>query len=147
MVDVIQTYGVAPVFVIAIVVITGLFGVCHWIYTILNDIKKGQKEFKDKVLSEYSYKEAIDAIKESDDRQNEVLSAHDEKLDILINSDKSRIKGEILKQFQYFSKKGSIDPYSLDYLHQEYEIYKTEHGNSWVASIMDKIDNLPIEEL
>lgn len=67
------------------------------------------------------------------------------KLELLFESDKLRIKSDILRQYRYFSNKGSIDFKSLDCLHQEYEIYKKEGGNSFVEEIMRLIDEIPVE--
>lgn len=67
------------------------------------------------------------------------------KLELLFESDKLRIKSDILRQYRRFADKGSIDVRSLDCLHQEYEIYKKEGGNSFVEEIMQLIDEIPIE--
>ena len=67
------------------------------------------------------------------------------KLKLLFESDKLRIKSDILRQYRYFSDKGFIDVKSLDCLHQEYEIYKKEGGNSFVEEIMQLIDEIPVE--
>lgn len=40
--------------------------------------------------------------------------------------------------------KGSIDVYSLEYLHQQYSIYRAEGGNSFVKELMDDLDDLDI---
>lgn len=67
------------------------------------------------------------------------------KLELLFESDKLRIKSDILRQYRRFADKGSIDVRSLDCLHQEYEIYKQEGGNSFVEEIMQLIDEIPVE--
>lgn len=67
------------------------------------------------------------------------------KLELLFESDKLRIKSDILRQYRRFADKGSIDVRSLDCLHQEYEIYKKEGGNSFVEEIMQLIDEIPVE--
>lgn len=69
---------------------------------------------------------------------------HHDSIKLLIDSDKSRIKGEILDKYKYFMAKGSIDVYSLEYLHQQYSIYQAEGGNSFVKELMDDLDDLDI---
>lgn len=67
-------------------------------------------------------------------------------IELLVESDRIRIKGEILKQCQYFERKGSIDKYSLEYLYRLYEIYKKEGGNSYVELLMKKVGKLDLDD-
>lgn len=66
---------------------------------------------------------------------------------ILLESDKSRIRGEIVREYRHFIRQNYIDAFSLDYLHQQYESYKTLKGNSYISQLMSDLDALPLAEL
>lgn len=64
---------------------------------------------------------------------------------LLIESDKDDIKSWLTERYHYFKKLGKIDSYSLDCIEKRYEHYKDEKGNSFIASLMSEIRDLPIE--
>lgn len=66
----------------------------------------------------------------------------EKQLAVLLESDKSRIKGEILRYHQECMKNGQIDHRTYEYLHQQYAAYKQEGGNSFVDGLMEDIDHL-----
>ena len=68
----------------------------------------------------------------------------EDNVSLLLDSDKARIKGEILREHTRCVERGGIDPYTLEYLHAQYDIYKAENGNSFVEELMKSIDSLPI---
>ena len=65
---------------------------------------------------------------------------------VLINSDRARIKGEILKKHTELMKQGWVDLHTLEYLNQQFDYYKEEGGNSFVYELMADINGLPNEE-
>lgn len=75
------------------------------------------------------------------------LVAVEHQLCILLESDKSRIRGEIVREYRHFIRQNYIDAFSLDYLHQQYESYKTLGGNSYISQLMRDLDALPMAEL
>ncbi len=67
-----------------------------------------------------------------------------ESVNLLIESDRNDIKYSITRNHHYFCYEvGSIDDYSLDCLERKYTHYKDEGGNSFVASMMEDLRNLP----
>ncbi len=67
-----------------------------------------------------------------------------ESVNLLIESDRYDIKHSITGNHHYFCYEvGSIDDYSLDCLERKYIHYKDEGGNSFVASMMEDLRNLP----
>lgn len=75
---------------------------------------------------------------------NEAISKTNERIDMLIDSDKESIKFEITKQHHYFvDNKGWIDYRSMDCLEKRFAIYEKEHGNSFVKDLMDEMRALP----
>ena len=75
---------------------------------------------------------------------NETLAKTNERIDMLIDSDKESIKFEITRQHHYFVKeKGWIDYHSMDCLEKRFAIYEKEHGNSFAKDLMDELRALP----
>lgn len=64
-------------------------------------------------------------------------------LSILLESDKCRIRGEIVKQHDYHMREGYIDLYNLDYLQKQANCYFEEGGNSYIHDLMEDLSNLP----
>lgn len=75
------------------------------------------------------------------------LAARVEKLEanysMLLDSDKARIKGEILREHTHCMKQAYVEPYRLEYIHQLFDIYVREGGNSFVEELIRDIDKLP----
>lgn len=68
----------------------------------------------------------------------------EDKLNILINSDKDDIKAYIVDKHHHFCYGQKwIDDYSLDCLERRYTHYTTEGGNSFVADLMMELRALP----
>lgn len=75
---------------------------------------------------------------------NEAIVKINKRIDMLIDSDKERIKSEITKQHHYFVEiKHCIDYHSMSCLEKQFEIYGKEHGNSFVEDLMNEIRALP----
>lgn len=69
-------------------------------------------------------------------------------VDTLMESDKDAIKAWITKEHHYFCyQKGWIDDYSMDCLERRYDHYVEEHGNSFVADLMNEVRDLPKQEI
>lgn len=67
-----------------------------------------------------------------------------DKIDLLVESDKDDIKAFITREFHYFvEQKGWIDDYSMDCIEKRYDHYIEEHGNSFVAGLMEQLRALP----
>ena len=65
-------------------------------------------------------------------------------INLLIDSDRDDIKHSITRNHHHFCYEvKSIDDYSLDCLQRKYSHYKEEGGNSFVASMMEDLRNLP----
>lgn len=83
------------------------------------------------------FEQALDEIRET-------LAKTNERIDMLIDSDKEGIKFEITKQHHYFVKeKGWIDYHSMDCLERRFAIYEKEHGNSFAKDLMEEMRALP----
>lgn len=95
--------------------------------------------------------EKIDKFEEEKEQFNDALSEireslnkTNQRIDMLIDSDKENIKFEITKQHHYFvEQKGWIDYLSMDCLEKRFSIYEKEHGNSFVLDLMQELRALP----
>lgn len=67
-----------------------------------------------------------------------------ERIDMLIESDKEDIKSFITDKHHFFVYHlGWIDDYSLECLERRFSVYRKEHGNSFVEGLMEEIRALP----
>lgn len=67
-----------------------------------------------------------------------------ERIDMLIESDKEDIKSYITEKHHFFVYQQKwIDDYSLECLERRFAVYKQEHGNSFVEGLMNEIRALP----
>ncbi len=84
------------------------------------------------------------------DNQEDITEIKDElakindKITILINSDKDDIKNFITEKHRYYCYAAKwIDDYSLECIEKRYQHYKTEGGNSFIDGFMKDIRELP----
>ena len=66
-----------------------------------------------------------------------------DKIEMLISSDRDSIKAWLTAQHHYFMEKGTIDYYSFDCISRRYAHYKEQGGNTFIDDIMEDINNLP----
>ena len=85
----------------------------------------------------------IEQLREKEKALSSSMGSLDEKLTILINSDRDDIKAWITAQHHHFVLKGSIDYYSFDCISKRYEHYKIEGGNTFIDELMEELSNLP----
>lgn len=89
----------------------------------------------------------ITALEEQQAKTIEILEKMDEKVDILISSDKDDIKSYLTTMHhQYCYHQGWIDTYNLECCERRYEHYKEEGGNSFIANFMADLRGLPNED-
>lgn len=74
--------------------------------------------------------------------QNVILELND-KIEMLISSDRDSIKAWLTAQHHYFMEKGTIDYYSFDCISRRYSHYKEQGGNTFIDDIMEEINDLP----
>lgn len=74
--------------------------------------------------------------------QNVILGLND-KIEMLISSDRDSIKAWLTAQHHYFMEKGSIDYYSFDCISRRYSHYKEQGGNTFIDDIIQEINDLP----
>lgn len=113
--------------------------------------KRIQKEQQPENISE-KFKTVL---KEKEEQLSNITAQMDEiqssihvindKLQMLIASDKDAIKAWLTAQHHHFMDKGIIDYYSFDCISRRYQHYKEQGGNTFIDDLMEDINNLPKE--
>lgn len=102
------------------------------------------KELKDEIKDLnglYKEKERID---DTFAEINSAISKINGQIDMLVESDKESIKAYITEKHHFFVySQGWVDDYSLECLERRFAVYRQEHGNSFVCTLMDEIRELP----
>lgn len=88
----------------------------------------------------------IDALAAQVDRLLELSERRQTQVEMLVQSDISRIKGEVVKQHCRCTRQGCIEYRTLEYLKQQFAVYEAEGGNSYVHELMDDLAALPLTE-
>lgn len=109
-------------------------------YKSVEDRKRLEEEIDD-LNKFYGEKKKVDDTFAKIDRTFEKIN---ERIDMLIESDKEDIKAYITEKHHFFVyQQGWIDDYSLECIERRFAIYKQEHGNSFVEGLMNEIRALP----
>lgn len=131
MVELLQTYNIADILIVLIISCAALL----WLYKSYKFLLKQYDESIEYRKFQQDLPKVINNLAEKSEAQ-------DKAIELLMRSDKARIRGELLKQLEYFKKKGEIDMRSWENLHEIYDIYKEEHGNSWGDEVILEIDQI-----
>lgn len=109
-------------------------------YKSIEERKKLEEEIDD-LNKFYSEKKKVDDTFAKIDRTFEKIN---ERIDMLIESDKEDIKSYITEKHHFFVYgQGWVDDYSLECLERRFAVYQQEHGNSFVEGLMNEIRALP----
>ena len=111
------------------------------------DFTKENKAIQDKEDIEEHFKKNDEAIRKLTECQvlnAETFKSLEDKINLLIDSDKDDIKSWITdKHHFYVYQQKWIDDYSLDCIEKRYHHYKDEGGNSFIRDLMIEIRQLP----
>lgn len=116
----------------------GLFILVSRIFEFIND---KLQIFATKKVKESREEEETKAYRKN---TNEMVNKLDKAVEVLLKSDTSRIRREILDQYKHFSALGYIDEPSLHAIQEQYTIYKAEGGNSYIPKVMNRLEQLPL---
>ena len=86
----------------------------------------------------------IAELKANQEKQDKEFKRIRDSLDILIESDKTKAKKDIVAAHRKFVPLKGIGYYDLDCLEREYKIYSQEGGNSYVEDLMKDLRALPL---
>ena len=76
--------------------------------------------------------------------QEERMNKMSKALDLLVESDKDNIKSWIVEKHHHFCYEvGAIDYFSLESIERRYDHYQAEDSNSYVATLVKELKELP----
>ena len=151
MIELLATYSLAEILTFIItfaLAIKGFVTFWDWAVERVRKIfkKESQKDREKQLLEERLLRGDI-KMKELTQQQEKTKQQLDDinnKIDLLISSDRDDIKSYITKEHHFFVyNKRWIDDYSLDCIERRYNHYKEEGGNSFVKDLIDEIKELP----
>ena len=151
MLELLTTYSVAEILIFVFMLAVALKGVISlwdWIVDRLRKVfTKEAKAIKDKEDVEEHFKrndEAIRKLTECQVLNAETFKALEDKINLLIDSDKDDIKSWITEKHHFYVYQQEwIDDYTLDCIEKRYHHYKDEGGNSFIRDLMIEIRQLP----
>lgn len=134
MIELLQNYSLSNIFIFIVLLILALKGGISF----LDWFTERGNRFFNKTYQKP--KELEQTVKELiKDVQN-----LNQKVDLLIQSDKDSIKSFITKQHHHFCYQvQSIDDQTLDCIQKRYTHYKEEGGNSYIHHLMQELRELP----
>ncbi len=150
MLELLNTQGIESI--ISVLVISGL-----GLKAMATFFEWGWDKFKTIVLKRDSEARKIDLLDKKIEKCFEKLAEMKElnekssaemgaKVTNLLDSDQIDIRAKIVAAYNtYYEEKGFIYSYTLQSLENQYEIYKSRGGNSYVSNLMDRIRTLPIK--
>lgn len=151
MIELLATYSLAEILTFIITFALAIKGfVTFWdwaVERVRKIFKKESQKDKEKQLLEERLLRGDIKMKELTQQQEKTKQQLDDinnKIDLLISSDRDDIKSYITKEHHFFVyNKRWIDDYSLDCIERRYNHYKEEGGNSFVKDLIDEIRELP----
>lgn len=96
---------------------------------------RGKNRFKAEEALEKQQEQMAEIIELQKSQKAEMKSMND-KIEMLITSDKNDIKAWIVDKYHEVMEKEAIDTYELDLLERRYQDYKQEGGNSYIEELV-----------
>lgn len=96
----------------------------------------------------HQIEKAIQELRQSQKKQNEILQTLSHKIGMLIDSDRDDIKAFITEKHHFYCyQQGWIDDFNMECLEKRYEHYADEGGNSFIGGFMKELRKLPKRHL
>ena len=110
-----------------------------------SEVQKCQDE-KDLLKVLQDLQSSIGAVNKKLEEQDDRFTKIEEKLEDLTQSDMHDIKSWIVDQYhKFYVEQGWIDAFNAETLARRYEDYKKEGGNSYIETLMDRLNTLPMD--
>lgn len=119
--------------ILLILIVAG--GAIFCLYKTFNYIKAQMLVFVEEKHDELELPKRVGKLETTTENQQALI-------DLLVESDRNRIKCELLDGLEKHQAKGYIDFRNWEALHQKFDIYSHEGGNSWAKEVMKEIDSL-----
>lgn len=140
MAQLLATYSIAEILLFIILLAIAIKGVVtfwDWGWERLKKVfhKESQQE---------NDRDKLNRVAEQQEKLFNDIQELNRKISILVDSDKDDIKAFITDKHHYFCyERKWIDDYSMDCIERRYSHYKDEGGNSFIATLMDELQELP----
>lgn len=132
-----QTYSLDQIALFLVIFCPAVFGMYKFVLEVVQEIRaKATNSLTRKQKEEEMYM----CSKEMKERMGKLENV----CDMLLQSDRRRIRAEIVRQHQYFFRQGQIDLYSLDVIHRQLDSYKKEGGNTYIEKLVHELEELPL---
>lgn len=92
------------------------------------------------ILNQNRKQEQLETMSKNIELLLDKSKQRDEEIRILKESDMRRIRAEITREYQKRCESESIDYFTLQYLQGQYISYLEEGGNSYIAGLMEDIE-------
>lgn len=133
--ELLSQYTLSEIFVFTSVLVAFIVGSIKT----LSYLNEKYRLFLTKKVREAKRQEEVDECRLQNRKDIEKLT---DLVNILLESDKCRIRSEIVQKHGEFASLGSIDNYSLDSLSKQFECYQAMGGNSYVERLMNDLARL-----
>lgn len=99
-----------------------------------------KKKIKRRVVGAVSEEKSLEDLNKSILELQIMLQKTNDKVDILMASDKDDIKSWLVHEWRHFqSAPNELDEFAMDCLEKRYSHYKEEGGNTYIDTIMDDL--------
>lgn len=154
MIELLSTFSIPQILLFIVLAAIAFKKVADFIDWFHDKVKSRDKRTIAKEQEQQQQKERFEKVeadvvelKQINTETIEAIRQMNDKIDILMHSDKDAIKAWITREHHYFCyDKGWIDDYSLDCLERRYSHYVEEKGNSFISTLMDDLRELPKKE-
>lgn len=147
MLELLNKYSITEIIVFLVtfaLAVKGVISYFDWIQERLKKVLKKENKI-DEVQDRLAEGDKTFKILQNGQKELETyIKTLENKINLLISSDKDDIKSYITEKHHYFVyKKKWIDDYSLDCVERRFKHYEQEGGNSFIKELMEEIRELP----
>lgn len=150
--ELLTTYSISDILVFIVLIALAIRGVVtfyDWGKSRLKAIfdqdhimESKQKEIDEKINK---YDVLLTMIQENQDHLNGRLDMLDERINLLVESDKDSIKSYLVDKHKEVTRQGYIDSYDYDVFLKRYSHYKDEGGNSYIGDLVDEVKKIAVK--
>lgn len=106
--------------------------------------KEEQKALKSEIAGLEKFYAEKEKVDKGFEEIHQSIESINKRIDMLIESDRNDIKSYITEKHHYYVHNQKwIDDYTMECIENRYDIYKSEHGNSFIAKFMEDLRKLP----
>lgn len=144
MIDLLKNFSLQQIIIFLILLGLAIKGIVSFFDWVQNKNKQVAK----KINQPIQWQTNIEKNNEQIQDLKKLIQLLQDKVDLLIQSDKDDIKAFIVREHhQFYFQRKWIDDFSLDCIEKRYNHYKEEGGNSFIETLMDEIRALPRQEI